>query len=94
MERKLQGRVRYDKENDSFIYEICSYYVDEDGYEIDIEDESTEWGMCMATKCVRREGAKEGEDTNYIHFDFLKKIVMDAYAYGVELIWSGAMQSV
>lgn len=63
MARNLEGRVRYDTATDSFVYEIRS-----DG----------EWGMCMAAKCVRREGAEEGEDTNYIHYDILKTVARDA----------------
>lgn len=66
-----QGRLRYDEASDSFVYEI--------------RKDGGEWGMCMASKCVRREGAEEGEDTNYVHFDLLKKMVLDAHVYGVKL---------
>lgn len=66
-----QGRLRYDEASDSFVYEILS--------------DGGDWGLCMASKCVRREGAEEGEDTNYVHFDLLKKMVFDAQVYGVSL---------
>lgn len=67
----MQGRLRYDRKKDSFVYEIRNG----DG----------EWGMCMEAKCVRREGAEDGEDTNYVHFDLLKKIVYDVQVYGTKL---------
>lgn len=72
-----QGRLRYDEASDSFVYEI--------------RKDGNEWGMCMACKCVRREGAEAGEGTNYVHFDLLKKIVFDAQVYGVSLrlAWEG-----
>ena len=71
MAKTKEGRVRYDEATDSFVYEIrCN-----DG----------SWGMCMSAKCVRREGACEGEDTNYIHFDLLKKVVYDAQMCGVKV---------
>ena len=82
MPRRLEGRVRYDKENDSFVYEIRGYDVDEDGIETeDIPD----YGMCATAKCVRREGAEEDEGTNFIHFDFMKTIVRDVWLYNVEV---------
>lgn len=71
MARKAEGRLRYDEATDSFVYEI--------------RNDNGEWGMCMAAKCVRREGAEDGEDTNYVHFDILKKIVFDAQVFGVSL---------
>lgn len=63
MAKSVEGRLRYDEHTDSFVYEILS-----DG----------EWGMCMSAKCVRREGADKGEDTNYVHYDILKKVFDDA----------------
>lgn len=71
MAKQLEGRLRYDEASDSFVYEI--------------RKDGGEWGVCMASKCVRREGADEGEDTNYVHFDLLKKMVFDAQVYGVSL---------
>ena len=71
MAKQLEGRLRYDEASDSFVYEILG--------------DGGEWGMCMASKCVRREGADEGEDTNYVHFELLKKMVFDAQFYGVSL---------
>lgn len=71
MAKAIEGRLRYDEASDSFVYEILG--------------DSGEWGLCMASKCVRREGAEEGEDTNYVHFDLLKKMVFDAQVYGVSL---------
>lgn len=67
----IEGRVRYDDKTDSFVYEIL--------------DGSGEWGLCMACPCVRREGAEDDEDANYIHFEMLKRIVFDADVYGVRL---------
>ena len=64
MARNLEGRVRYDTATDSFVYEI--------------RNSGGEWGMCMTAKCVRRENAEEGEDTNYVHFDILKAVARDA----------------
>lgn len=46
---------------------------------------SGSWGLCMSSKCVRREGAEEGEETNYIHYELLKRIVYDVEVYGVRL---------
>lgn len=80
MARQLEGRVRYDKEADSFIYEIRTVDELENG-----DEEIGEWGMSAAAKCWRREGAEEGEDTNFIHFDFVKTIVRDAQQFGVRL---------
>ena len=74
MARKIEGRVRYDKETDSFIYEIRAVDELENG-----DEEVGEWGMSMSTKCQRREGAEEGEDTNYIHYSFLKQIINDSW---------------
>lgn len=70
MARNLEGRVRYDTATDSFVYEIRS-----DG----------EWGMCMASECVRREGAEGWEDTDYIHYSLLKKVLFDIETYGVKV---------
>ena len=92
MERKLQGRVRYDEKNDSFVYEIRSYYVDDDGFETD--DEPSDWGVSRIAQCVRREGAEEWEGTDFIHYDFMKTIVADAFNWDVELILAGAPQAV
>ena len=72
MARKVEGRLRYDEASDSFVYEI--------------RNGNDEWGMCMTAKCVRREGAEDGEDANYVHFDILKKIVFDVKTYGVKLV--------
>lgn len=71
MAKEIYGRLRYDEAADSFIYETrCN---------------GGSWGMVMASKCVRREGAEEGEDTSYVHFELLKKLVFDADVYGVKL---------
>ena len=67
----MQGRLRYDEAKDSFIYEVLG--------------SNGEWGMCMEAKCVRREGAGEDEDTNYVHYGILKKIVDDVQMYGMKL---------
>lgn len=69
---QIYGRVRYDEETDSFIYEISS-------------DRDPEWGMCLTAKCHRREGAEEGEGTNYIPFTFMKQIVYDCDVYGAKV---------
>ncbi len=71
MAQAREGRLRYDEAKDSFIYEILG--------------SSGKWELCMACKCVRREGAEEGEDTNYIHFELLRRLVFDADVYGVKL---------
>lgn len=68
---KAEGRLRYDQRTDSFVYEILG----SDG----------NWGLCMSSPCVRREGAEEGEETNYVHFELLKKIVFDADVLGTKL---------
>lgn len=70
MGKPIEGRVRYDKDTDSFVYEIFS-----DG----------EWGMAQAAKCVRREGAESWEDTDYIHYSLLNAIIRDAKRFGVHL---------
>lgn len=71
MGRTNEGRLRYDEASDSFLYEIRG----EDG----------RWGLCMASKCVRREGADDSEDANYVHYTLLKKLVFDAEVYGMTL---------
>ena len=74
MARELEGRVRYDKENDAFVYEVRTVDTDEDGEEV-IGD----WGTSLTCPCVRREGAEDGEDANYIHYSMLKQVVADAW---------------
>ena len=59
---KMEGRLRYDAESDSYVYELFC-----DG----------EWGMCMKAPCVRHEGAREGEDTAYVHYSLLTRIIGD-----------------
>lgn len=71
MAKAREGRVRYDSDTDSFVYELLG----EDG----------KWGMCMASKCVRREGAEGWEDTDYVHYSLLKKVLFDIEVYGVKV---------
>ena len=80
MAREMEGRVRYDKETDSFIYEIRTVDIDEEG-----EEEIGEWGMCLATKCRRREGAEEGEEADFIHYSFMKQIVADVWNFDMRV---------
>ena len=47
MAQAREGRLRYDERMDSFVYEI--------------RGNDNRWGLVMASKCVRREGAKVGE---------------------------------
>ena len=68
--KQLEARVRYDADTDSFVYELY-------------DDDTDEYGLCMACKCVRREGAPEYEEPQYIHFSLLKKVVTDVYNYNV-----------
>lgn len=86
MARKLEGRVRYDQETDSFIYETCTVNEIEDEYgEVVDEEIIDDWGMCLTCPCVRREGAEDGEDANYIHYSMLKQVVADAWNLNVRI---------
>lgn len=70
MGKPIEGRVRYDKDTDSFVYEIFS-----DG----------EWGMAQAAKCVRCEDDGDSEEPEYIHYSILQAIILDAKRFGVNL---------
>ena len=80
MARELEGRVRYDKENDAFVYEIRTVDTDEDG-----EEEIGDWGMSLTAKCWRREGAEEGEDADFIHYSFMKQVIADAWNHNMRI---------
>lgn len=52
------------------------YYADyngREGYAVEIHSEG-EWGLDMFFPCVRREGADEDEEKNFIHFSLINKI--------------------
>lgn len=71
MDKVIMGKLRYDEHTDSFVYELLS--------------NEGSWSLSMASKCVRREGAEDGEETNYVHYELLKRIVRDVEVYGVRL---------
>lgn len=68
----MYGRVRYDKDTDSFSYEIMG----DDG----------EWGLCRRSRCVAREDAGEDEGTDYVSWRFMMRVVNDCRDYGVHLV--------
>ena len=70
---QVYGRLRYDKEKDTFIYEVSS-------------DADPRWGLCMSCKCMRREGAEPDEGADYIHFSMLQTIVRDVRDIGAKLL--------
>ena len=85
MTRRTEGRVRYDEANDSFVYEIRPVDETLDEYGDVIDEEVGEWGMCLTCPCVRREGAEEGEEANYIHYSMLKQVVYDVWNFGTRV---------
>lgn len=66
------------------------YYEDtgdgKDGFAIEIStDKGETWGLDTCYFCHRREGAKESEEADYIHFSALKKL-LQCINLGYEII--------
>ena len=70
--KQVYGRVRYDEENDRLVYEI--EYAD------------GKWGLCMQADCVRREGAEDGEGTDFVSIGFLSRIIEDVMNCELRLV--------
>ena len=74
-DKNLAMRISYDEENDEYVLETY--------------DEEYGWGFCCSSKCVRREGAEQGEGTNFVHFTLIKEI-MNALHLGYQVFWKSS----
>ncbi len=63
-------------------YARLKYYKDykgtgKEGFTIELMTEGdTDWGLDVFAPLVRREGAKEGEEADFVHFSTLKELAI------------------
>ena len=59
-------------------------YYGQEGYAVEILNDGS-WGLDTFFPCVRREGADEGEDKNFVHFSLINKIAqLNRLGYQIE----------
>lgn len=63
-----------------------------EGFAIELRtEEEEEWGLDIFCPCVRREGAEDGEEADFIHFSALKELAKLA-EYGYEIFIGRSQQ--
>jgi len=68
------ARIMYQKETDT----------EREGYNVEIWDNESGWGLDTFYPLVRREYAKEDEERNFVHFGIINKIrELKEYGYNV-----------
>ena len=71
--QKPKGRLRYDKETDTFLIEIWN-------------EEYQEWGLCRSQRCQKGVNQAEDEEPALLHYTMLKELAqMAEWGYDIHI---------